>query len=91
MLLVCIRLSPLSLDFIWPICLSHLLLLDLAALWAEAPNGAGLTGGVGPAGGPGQGSDPAEEGRGFTLQLEAQVVQDTHTIFHRLTQTEAKY
>lgn len=90
MLLVCIRLSPLSLDFIWPICLSHLLLLDLAALLAETADGAGLSGGVGPADGPGQGRDPAEQGRGLILQLEAQVVQDTDTVLHRLAQTEAK-
>lgn len=57
-----------------------------AALGAEAADGAGVPLARGPAGGPGQGCDPAEQSRGLGLQLERQVVENADTVFYGLLQ-----
>lgn len=62
---------------------SHLLHRRLA-LRAEAADGAGVALALSPAGVLGQSRDAAEEGWSLGLQLERQVVQDTHAVLHRL-------
>lgn len=68
---------------------SHLL-HHRSALWTEAADGAGITLALAPAEGLGQSCDPGEQGRSLGLQLERQVVQDAHAVFHRLSQQEQK-